>query len=70
MVQPLTSAVNRMMSRPNNSLERANPRALAALGRCGLPLSLGVRLASFCSGDLNEQEEVPSWQVVVLAASR
>ncbi len=28
---------------PNISLERTNPRALAALGRCGLPLSSGVR---------------------------
>lgn len=27
---------------PNNSLERTNPRALAALGRCGLPLSSSV----------------------------
>jgi hypothetical protein len=27
---------------PNNSLERTNPRVLAALGRCGSPLSSGV----------------------------
>ncbi len=32
-----------MDAAPNNSFERTHPRALAALGRCGVPLNSGVR---------------------------